>query len=101
VSTWNHSLLLAAFSAPKSSRRNVYNEAKEPTPPSHQHDIQPSQKTYHAVRTKDELDALLRNEEFNKADTIQLVEIFMKRDDTPVLLRKQAEATSKANNPDA
>lgn len=99
IAPWNHSLLLDAFSAAPNTVRNVY-EGKATggqLPPSHAKDPTPSKRAYHAVRTKGELDALLKDEEFNRAERIQLVEIFMDRDDAPLALRRQAEATSQAN----
>jgi TPP-dependent 2-oxoacid decarboxylase len=50
---------------------------------------------YHAVRTKDELNALLDGKLGKEG--LQLVEIFMRRGDAPQALIGQAEATSKLN----
>ena len=49
------------------------------------------------VRTKTELSTLLDNEEFAKADKIQLVEMIMPMHDAPRALKVQAELSGKAN----
>ncbi|TCD60395.1 Pyruvate decarboxylase 1 [Steccherinum ochraceum] len=51
----------------------------------------------HIVKTKDELDALLKNEAFAKADKIQLVEMIMEKHDAPKGLKVQAELSGKTN----
>lgn len=75
IQTYNHQLLLKLLSKPDGS---------QPT------------KSYQ-VKTQDELDALLRDETFNKRECIQLVELMMPRDDVPRALKVQAELTAKAN----
>lgn len=97
IATWNHSLLLDALSAPSGSERNTSDGSSVAGVQSHSKDPKPSNKSYHAVHTKQELDALLKDEAFNAADSIQLVEIMMSRDDAPKALRAQASATSGAN----
>lgn len=52
---------------------------------------------YHRVSTRDELDALLKDEEFNKAGVIQLVEVHMPPHDAPRSLLTQAKLTEQAN----
>lgn len=96
VAPYNHSLLLDAFSAPPGTRDNSAAPRDAPIPPSHSHDRTPSKKKYHAVRTKKELDDLLNDEEFNRADAIQLVEVFMMRGDAPRALKGQAKASHEA-----
>lgn len=51
----------------------------------------------YTVRTKSELSQLLDNEEFAKADKIQLVEMIMDVLDAPRALKLQAELSGKAN----
>ncbi|KAH8104669.1 pyruvate decarboxylase [Cristinia sonorae] len=51
----------------------------------------------HLVNTKDELDALLKDEKFNRAETIQLVEMKMETHDAPRGLKVQAELSGKTN----
>lgn len=51
----------------------------------------------YTVRTKEQLDKLLSDESFAKADEIQLVEIIMDKFDGPQTLRRQAELSGKAN----
>ncbi|KAI0081530.1 pyruvate decarboxylase [Panus rudis PR-1116 ss-1] len=51
----------------------------------------------YTVRTKDELDKLLNDETFAKADKIQLVELIMDRMDAPRNLKVQAELSGKTN----
>lgn len=96
IQTYNHSLLLDAFSAPPGHRDNSAAPANAPRASSHARDAQPSQKRYHAVHTKDELDALLKDDEFNRADAIQLVEVFMMRGDAPRALKGQAKASHES-----
>ncbi|GAC99677.1 pyruvate decarboxylase [Pseudozyma hubeiensis SY62] len=64
---------------------------------SHKKDSKLSRKQYVRVETKEELDALLKSEEFGKADRIRLIEVVMKRGDAPKALKRQAEATGQAN----
>lgn len=62
-------------------------------------DLSPKPRSY-TVRTKKELDALLNDESFAKADGIQLVEVIMDKYDAPVPLLRQAELSVKANHYD-
>ena len=50
------------------------------------------------VTTKKEVEALFADEEFQKADRIQLVELVMAWDDAPRALKRQAELTAKYNS---
>lgn len=50
-----------------------------------------------AVKTKDELNRLLTDGDFNKAETLQFVELYMKREDAPRALVMTAEASAKTN----
>jgi pyruvate decarboxylase len=52
---------------------------------------------FHEVSTRDELDALLNDKEFNDAGVIQLVEIHMPQHDAPRALLTQAKLTEQAN----
>jgi len=52
---------------------------------------------YHAVSTRDELDSLMNNEEFKKGEVIQLIEMFMPKNDAPRALLTQARLTEEAN----
>lgn len=49
------------------------------------------------IRTKDELDGLLKNEEFNSCPALQFVEVYMPREDAPKGLVMTAEASAKRN----
>jgi pyruvate decarboxylase len=49
------------------------------------------------VRTKDELDKLLIDAEFNAAKTLQFVEVYMPKEDAPRALVTTAEASAKLN----
>jgi len=49
------------------------------------------------VHTKDELDKLLQDEDFARAERIQLVEIMMEQLDAPRALKLQAEMSGKTN----
>jgi len=49
------------------------------------------------VHTKDELDKLLQDEAFARAERIQLVEIMMEQLDAPRALKVQAEMSGKTN----
>ena len=52
----------------------------------------------HTVRTKTELDALLKDDEFNRAEKMQLVELIMLAEDAPVALSRQTALGEKTNN---
>ncbi len=90
VQPYNHSLLLDALRPPPDWRR--------PSTRSHAKDPVMSKTAYHAVHTKQELDALLTDEEFNKADKCTLIEIFVPRGDAPAVLKRQAELSAGANS---
>ena len=49
------------------------------------------------VRTKDELDKLLTDQEFNQSNKLQFVELFMRRDDAPRALKLTAEISARTN----
>ncbi|GHJ87044.1 hypothetical protein NliqN6_3446 [Naganishia liquefaciens] len=51
----------------------------------------------YAVHTPAELDALLKDAEFNVPDRIRLIEVFMPRGDAPASLLNQAKLTAEAN----
>ena len=51
----------------------------------------------YTVRSREEMDNLLSDEKFAKAEEIQLVEVIMNRLDGPQTLRRQAELSGKAN----
>lgn len=53
-------------------------------------------KTYQ-VRTKDEVDALFEDKTFSQAPFLQLVELYMPWDDSPLALKLTAEAASARN----
>jgi pyruvate decarboxylase len=55
-------------------------------------------KTYQ-VKTKKEIRALLKDKEFNAANVLQFVELYIPKDDAPVALRLTAEASSRTNAP--
>jgi pyruvate decarboxylase len=51
----------------------------------------------YTVKTKAELDALLKDETFNKAEKMQLVELIMLAEDAPAALSRQTELGGKSN----
>ncbi|KAI0051089.1 pyruvate decarboxylase [Auriscalpium vulgare] len=59
-------------------------------------DLNPPPKSY-TVHTKNELDALLKDESFAHAKGIQLVEVMMDKYDAPLALLRQAELSGKTN----
>ncbi|KDQ21760.1 hypothetical protein BOTBODRAFT_50327 [Botryobasidium botryosum FD-172 SS1] len=75
IQSYNHQLLLKALSPPDDSL---------PT------------RSY-KVSTRAELEELLEDPEFNKRETIQLIELIMPRDDVPRTLKVQAGLTAQAN----
>lgn len=92
IAPYDHSKLLDLFSGPP------HKDAASSQ--SHAKDPKASKTRYHAVKTKQEMDQLLDNDDFASAPSkgiIQLVEVFMRRGDAPRALRKQAEATSASN----
>ena len=50
-----------------------------------------------AVRTKDELNKLLTNAEFNAGNCLQLIEVHMPKEDAPRALIMTAEASARNN----
>jgi len=52
----------------------------------------------YTVKTKAELDALLKDETFNKAEKMQLVELIMPAEDAPASLSRQTELGGKTNS---
>lgn len=66
---WDHEKLLAVF-------RNPHVQAG-----------------FHQVRTRDELDSLLQDAEFNAPKDLQLVEVYMAKEDVPRALKLTSEAT--------
>ncbi|WWC67969.1 uncharacterized protein I206_101888 [Kwoniella pini CBS 10737] len=51
----------------------------------------------YVVKTPSELNKLLDDEEFNKADRLRLIEVYMPRGDAPEGLIRQAKLTAEAN----
>ena len=51
----------------------------------------------YTVKTKAELDTLLNDEKFSKAEKMQLVEIIMPAEDAPAALARQTELGGKTN----
>lgn len=49
------------------------------------------------IKTKDELNELLADEEFQAAKTLQFVELYMPKEDAPRALVMTAEASAKNN----
>ena len=64
---------------------------------SHRKDVPPSQVHYHAVKTKDQLSALLDDVAFAHANALRFVEVFVSRGDAPKALLGQANATQESN----
>jgi pyruvate decarboxylase len=50
------------------------------------------------VHTPAELDELLNDKEFNVADKLRLIEVYMPRGDAPAGLIRQAQLTAEANS---
>lgn len=50
------------------------------------------------IRTRAELEKLFAEDEFNRADKLQLVELYMPKKDAPAVLVKTAEASAKVNS---
>ena len=50
------------------------------------------------AKTRAELEKLLTEDEFNRADKLQLVELYMPKEDAPTVLVKTAEASAKVNS---
>jgi len=96
VAPWNYKALLAAFSG-YDEQKQSYGADKDDAKKSHSKDTQPSQTAYYGVHTKEELEKLLADEEFNTPDRLRLIEVFMPRGDAPRALKRQAEATAKLN----
>lgn len=92
---WNHKALLEALQPPKDEKLQQQS-LKEDV--SHSKDDTLSKTQYYAVRTKKELEDLLKDEEFNKDDRLRLIEVFLPRGDAPRALKTQAEATSGSND---
>lgn len=51
----------------------------------------------HIIKTKSELDKLLKDPTFNAADRLHFVEVYMPKEDAPSDLITTAEASAKAN----
>jgi pyruvate decarboxylase len=51
----------------------------------------------YTVKTKAELDALLNDDTFNRAEKVQLVELIMLAEDAPAALSRQTELGGKTN----
>lgn len=49
------------------------------------------------VKTRDELDRLLEDDEFNKCKKLQFVELYMPKEDAPRALKMTVEASAKTN----
>lgn len=49
------------------------------------------------IKTKDEVNKLFADEQFNKADYIQFVELYVPKKDAPRVLKLTAEASAKNN----
>lgn len=89
IAIWNHAHLIDFLTPPP--------EWKTPNVPSHASDPVRAKTQYHAVHTKAQLEALLTDAEFNKANKAHVVEVFLPRGDSPPALKRQA-ALSAANN---
>ena len=74
IQNWNWTRLLDTFGAPDGVRSRSY-----------------------VARTRGELEALLDDETFGRADVIQLVEVVMPMHDAPRALQSQAELSGKTN----
>ncbi|KAH0399370.1 hypothetical protein KCU89_g5049, partial [Aureobasidium melanogenum] len=53
-------------------------------------------KTY-TIKTRDELDQLMADDNFNAAPYLQFVELFMPKDDAPEALKLSASAAERRN----
>nr|AEN14643.1 pyruvate decarboxylase [Phaffia rhodozyma]AEN14644.1 pyruvate decarboxylase [Phaffia rhodozyma] len=79
IQPYNHSLILDLFAGPPKEGQALKHK-------------------FHKVATRDELDALLNNKEFQSGNVLNLIEVMMPRDDAPRALLTQAELTSNANS---
>ncbi|WFD22861.1 pyruvate decarboxylase [Malassezia equina] len=88
----DHSLLLDVMGSTRSRRSLIdkyeTGQVAKDRDESHAKEAKPSRKHYHAVYTRDELDALLDDASFADAKEIQLVELFCLRGDAPELLSR-------------
>lgn len=50
-----------------------------------------------AVKTKDELESLLKDSDFNAAKQLQFVELYMEKEDAPRALVMTAQASAEVN----
>lgn len=53
------------------------------------------------VRTKDELDSLLKDDSFNTAEGLQFVEMYMEKEDAPRALVLTTQASARTNAKDS
>lgn len=90
---WNHRALLEALQPPKDEKLK-----QDSSDVSHQNDKTLSETKYFSCRTKKELEALLEDDQFNKANELKLIEVFLPRGDAPRALKSQAKATSGNND---
>ncbi|KAF8315670.1 pyruvate decarboxylase [Clavulina sp. PMI_390] len=90
IARWNHQAILSLFSPAPDA--NTYPSNALPV------DVAAlrTHKSYR-VSSQSELDQLLNDEQFGKAECIQLVELVMPRDDAPRALLTQAKLSAKAN----
>jgi pyruvate decarboxylase len=64
---------------------------------SHKMDVTPSKVDYFAVKSKDEMDTLLNDEQFANSKALRFVEVYLSRGDAPKALLGQANATQASN----
>lgn len=58
---------------------------------------QPGKAKPYQVKTKSQINQLLEDKSFASADVLQLVELYMPKEDAPRALRLTAEASAKTN----
>lgn len=73
IATWNNKDLVPAFGAKKGKYQ------------------------LHQIKTKDQVNELFTNKEFNAADCLQFVELYIPKDDAPRALVLTAEASARNN----
>ncbi len=57
----------------------------------------PNQAKSYQVKTKTQLEELLADSNFSTAPCLQLVELYMPKEDAPIALKKTAEAAARRN----
>lgn len=101
VARWNHEAFCKTFDDVNKINDvtigGVNNDGLQEFKTSHKGDVPPSRVEYFAVKTKMELDTLLKDESFANSESLRFVEVFLSRGDAPKALLGQANATQESN----